>query len=271
VSANRLEIDTVLIGDCIDVLSGYPQGFFDACITDPPYNISGHEGKKKIGWLASNPTWQEEKKFKKIDESWDTFSQSDYREFTQAWIKEITRVVKPNGNILIFGSYHNIYRIGATLEDLDLRVVNSLIWYKRNAFPNVTQRMFCESTEQIIWATNNSRKKAKNWTFNYQVMKGLTDNGKQMRNMWDIPLTPPKEKKHGKHPSQKPLEIGNRLILGCTNEGDKVLDPFAGSGSFLISAKLYDRHYLGIDQDLKYVNLARKRLRDANSQDFLGL
>lgn len=266
-AGNSLKIDTVINGDCLNLLANYPDGYFDACITDPPYNISGYEGKKAIGWLKSNPTWQEEKSFQKIDETWDRFTTSDYREFTYSWIKEVTRVVKKNGNILIFGSYHNIYRIGATLEDLDLRIVNSIIWYKRNAFPNVTQRMFCESTEQIIWAVNNSRKKAKNWTFNYAVMKQLTSNGKQMRNMWDIPMTSTSEKAQGKHPSQKPLEVANRLVLACTNEGESVVDPFSGSGSFLVSAKLNNRHYLGIDQDDNYVNLAKKRLKVVSSQD----
>ena len=267
---SNIQLNTVLHGDSLKILSGYPDDFFDACITDPPYNISGHDGKKKIGWLSSNPTWEKDKKFTKIDESWDTFTDSDYRMFTESWIKEVSRVVKPNGNILIFGSYHNIYRIGATIEDMDLRIVNSIIWYKRNAFPNVTQRMFCESTEQIIWAVNNTRKKAKNWTFNYHAMKALTENGKQMRNMWDIPMTSISEKKHGKHPSQKPLEVGNRLVIGCTNPGDKILDPFVGSGSFVVSAKLNQRNYLGIDQDPNYVELSNTRLATISLQDSLG-
>lgn len=262
---NNLKIDTVLTGDCRKILRKYPDGFFDACITDPPYNISGKEGKKEIGWIKSNPTWEGEKKFKKIDEKWDTFTDNEYRSFTSDWLKEILRVVKPNGNILIFGSYHNIYRIGATLEDMDLRIVNSIIWYKRNAFPNITQRMFCESTEQIIWAVNNIPKKAKNWTFNYHELKGMTENGKQMRNMWDIPMTPASEKTYGKHPSQKPLAVADRLVLGCTNIGDKILDPFVGSGSFLVSANLQRRHYLGIDTDAEFVQLAKKRIANTHS------
>ena len=106
-----MKLDTVLAGDCLKVLAKYPDNYFDACITDPPYNISGHEGKKEIGWLKSNPTWQVEKKFTKINEAWDTFTDNDYRSFTIAWMEEISRVVKQNGNILIFGSYHNIYLI----------------------------------------------------------------------------------------------------------------------------------------------------------------
>jgi site-specific DNA-methyltransferase (adenine-specific) len=101
-------------------------------------------------------------------------------------------------------------------------------------------------------------------------MKGMTDNGKQMRNMWDIPMTSTSEKKYGKHPSQKPLEVGNRLILGCTNPDDTVLDPFAGSGSFLVSAKMHGRHYLGIDQDANYVKLAKTRIKNVSLQEAFG-
>jgi site-specific DNA-methyltransferase (adenine-specific) len=112
---------------------------------------------------------------------------------------------------------------------------------------------------------NESRKKAKNWTFNYEVLKTLTDNGKQMRNMWDIPMTPTSERIHGKHPSQKPLVLSRRLILGFTNPGDLVLDPFLGSGSFAVAAKELGRDYLGIDQDEEYAGLAKKRIAAAKA------
>jgi len=162
-----------------------------------------------------------------------------------------------------------IYKFGFILEMLGLKIVNSLIWYKRNAFPNVTQRMFCESTEQMIWAVNNSTKKAKNWTFNYNDLKLLTENGKQMRNMWDIPMTPPSEKEFGKHPSQKPLQVMDRLIIGCTNEGDLVLDPFCGSGSTALSAKNNKRHFYTIDSDASYIELAKKRILNPKVQKSL--
>ena len=255
----------IQVGNSLDYLRNLPDNSIDHCITDPPYNISGYEGKKKIGWLESNSTWRDDKNFQKIDESWDKFGYSDYSLFTADWVREVSRVVKPNGNILIFGSYHNIYRVGSVLEDLDLKVNNSIIWYKRNAFPNITGRMLCESTEQIVWAVNESRKKAKNWTFNYEILKTLTDNGKQMRNMWDIPMTPTSERIHGKHPSQKPLVLSRRLIMGFTNPGELVLDPFLGSGSFAVAAKELSRDYLGIDQDEKYVALAKKRIAAARA------
>jgi site-specific DNA-methyltransferase (adenine-specific) len=123
--------------------------------------------------------------------------------------------------------------------------------------------MLCESTEQIVWAVNGSKKKAKNWTFNNKELKSLTHNGKQMRNMWDIPMTPLSEKSHGKHPSQKPLELSNRLIIGFTNPGDLIIDPFAGSGSFLLAAKQLGRDYIGVEQETEFADLAERRLSDS--------
>ena len=250
----------LILADCLEHFKKLDDNLFDHCITDPPYNISGYDNKKKTGWLSSNKIWKEEKNFLKIDEKWDSFTNEEYFSFCYQFITEITRVVKDNGNIVIFGSYHNIYKIGFILDMLGLRIVNSLVWYKRNAFPNVTQRMFCESTEQMIWAVNNNVKKAKNWTFNYHELKLLTENGKQMRNMWDIPNTSVKEKEHGKHPSQKPLKVMDRLILGLTNEDEIILDPFCGSGSTAVSAKNNKRYYYTIDNNPDYLDLAKRRL-----------
>lgn len=256
---NTAITDELIYGDCIDILKSIPDKSIDCCITDPPYNISGYDNKKEIGWYKSNKLWTETKKFTKIDETWDKFSDSTYKEFTIAWINEIKRILKPNGNIAIFGSLHNIYRIGSILEDLDIRIINSIIWYKRNAFPNITQRMFCESTEQIIWATNNNKKNAKNWVFNYNEMKAL-NGGKQMRNMWDIPNTPQNERRSGKHPSQKPEGVLDRLIKALTKEGDIIIDPFLGSGTTAVSAKKLKRHFIGIDNNEEYLNISKDRL-----------
>lgn len=252
----------VFVGDCLAYLKSLPDSSVDHCITDPPYNISGYDDKRKIGWLESNSVWKESKNFQKIDEEWDKFEDTDYVQFTREWLNEIKRIVKPNGNILVFGSYHNIYQVGVTLEKLDLKINNSIIWYKRNAFPNITGRMLCESTEQIVWAVNGTKKKATKWVFNYEELKQFTTNGKQMRNMWDIPMTPGSEKKHGKHPSQKPLALSERLIVGFTNPGELVIDPFLGSGSFLVAAKSLGRDYLGVEQNEEYAKLALARLAD---------
>jgi len=263
----RLELgrSALVLGDALEFLRTLPDHSVSHCITDPPYNISGTESRREIGWYKSNPTWREERGFAKISEDWDKFSQSDYLEFTHLWLTEVTRVVVPNGNILVFGTYHNIYKVGYVLEQLDRKIVNSIIWYKRNAFPNITQRMFCESTEQIIWAVNNVAKKAKNWVFNYEEMKQLTANGKQMRNMWDIPMTPTSERSSGKHPSQKPLAVMDRLVLGCTNPGDLILDPFGGSGTTAVSAQRHLRDFLIVERDPDYCDIAKKRIQSENT------
>ncbi|MFH1962166.1 MAG: DNA methyltransferase [bacterium] len=249
------------LDDSLSLLDEFGENEFDACITDPPYNISGYDHKKEIGWLKSNGYWAEQKKFTKISEDWDKFSNKDYVNFTRDWIQKITRVVKENGNIIIFGSMHNIFTIGGILNELEIKIVNSIIWYKRNAFPNITHRMFCESAEYIIWAVNNNPKKAKNWAFNYNTMKEL-NNGKQMRNMWDIPLTPSRERKHGKHPAQKPLEVVKRLILGCTNPQDNIVDPFMGIGSIPLVADIYERGCTGIEKNEEYMEIAIERIKD---------
>lgn len=235
---------------------------FDCCIADPPYNISNSE-RKKIGWLKSNKIWEEDKKFFKINESWDNFTKDDYADFTFKWLDLITKLVKKNGNIIIFGSYHNIFTVGNILERLDRRIINTIVWYKRNAFPNITQRMFCESTEYMIWAVNNTNRDAKNWTFNYKLMKDI-NGGKQMRNVWDIPITSKKERIFGSHPAQKPIALIDRLILGLTEKRDRIIDPFVGSGTTLVSAARHSRKGLGIEINSRYFDIAKKRVINSN-------
>lgn len=249
----------LIIGDAIENLKKLEDDSIDHCIADPPYNISGYDNKREIGWIKSNKLWTEKKKFNKIGEKWDSFKNNDYEEFTQSWLNEVFRVVKPNGNIIIFGTYHNIYKIGYLLQKFDRKIINSIVWYKRNAFPNITQRMLCESTEHIIWAVNNTQKDAKNWIFNYDILKEM-NCGKQMRNVWDIPSTPPSEKKFGKHPSQKPIALIERLVLAASNENDVILDPFAGSGTVLLVSKKLSRKYIGIEKNPEYADFCRKRI-----------
>lgn len=270
-SKNELVINnqTLLFGDSLEILPTLKEQF-DACITDPPYNISGYDHKKQIGWLKSNKFWTEEKQFNKINEDWDKFSNSNYEKFTEEWLKLICTLVKKNGSIIIFGTYHNIYKIGYLLEKLNKRIINSIVWYKRNAFPNITQRMLCESTEHMIWAVNNDCKNASNWVFNYEIFKKI-NNGKQMRNVWDIPLTPQNEKQYGKHPSQKPLRLVERLILGFTNRGNYVLDPFMGSGTIPLACMLNNRKSLSIEKDKNYYDLALKRLNEYSKNKTLTL
>ena len=248
---DNLPINQILTGDCLDILPSLPNGAFDCCIADPPFNISQ---KKGLGWaFSSHITMQE---------GWDIFSKDDYSEFTIDWGAEVLRVVKPNGNIFIFGSFHSIFTLGFILQNIfDRRIITQIVWYKPNAQPNITCRMFTESTEFIIWAVNNESKKAKNWTFNYHEMKAM-NNDKQMRNMWEIPLTKPSERKYGKHPSQKPIEVIERLILAGTNEDDLILDPFAGTGTIGIGAQKHNRKWTMIEKEELYNQIARQRLEE---------
>ncbi|MCA9506976.1 MAG: site-specific DNA-methyltransferase [Myxococcales bacterium] len=240
----------ILCDDAISLMKTWPSQSFDACITDPPYNIA--KNRKGLKWAFSNHVT--------MQSDWDRFIDEDYEAFTLAWLKEVCRVVKKNGNIFIFGTYHNIYLIGAIAQKFDLRIVNSIIWAKPNAQPNITCRMLTESTEQIIWLCNNTSKKATKWTFNYQEAKKLNE-GKQMRNFWHFPLTPPSEKICGKHPSQKPLNLMERLVLLATNPKDFVLDCFAGSGSTLVACKKNQRRFLGIEKNSEYCSISSARLK----------
>jgi site-specific DNA-methyltransferase (adenine-specific) len=242
-------------GDTLETMAQWEDNTFHACITDPPYNIASN--RKGLAWAFSSHVT--------IENEWDRFTPAQYEEFTAAWLKEVCRTVKENGNIFIFGSYHNIYTIGAIAARMDLRMINSIIWTKPNAQPNITCRMLTESTEQVLWLCNNTNKKAKNWTFNYDTMKSL-NGGKQMRNYWDIPLTPQRERVHGKHPSQKPLKLMERLTLCGTNQGDRVLDCFAGSGSTLLACDRLDRRWVGIERDAEYCGIAHHRIDDERKQ-----
>lgn len=240
--------------DAVDKMKEWPSSCIDVCITDPPYNIA--KKKRGLSWAFSSHVTMESE--------WDRFLDGDYAAFTHNWMKEVCRVTKTNGNIFVFGSYHNIYLIGAIAHKLNLRVINSIIWAKPNAQPNITCRMFTESTEQIIWLCNNAQDKAKNWTFNYHVAKEL-NGGKQMRNFWQIPTVSMSERKYGKHPSQKPLVLMERLILSATSPAELVLDCFAGSGSTLVACKKLGRHFVGIERDKKYCDIAHARLIDTSS------
>jgi site-specific DNA-methyltransferase (adenine-specific) len=241
----------IITGDCLEILPSYDDGYFDCCIADPPYNISK---KKGLSWaFSSHITMQEQ---------WDIFTKDDYFQFSLNWLREVCRAVKVNGNIFVFGSFHSIFKIGFILQQIfDRKIISQLVWYKTNPQPNITCRMFTESTEFIIWAVNNESSQAKNWTFNYDTMKQM-NAGKQMRNVFRISATPKSEKKYGKHPAQKPEAILERLILAGANERDIIVDPFSGTGTTGVVAKRYNRRCVMIDNNKHYNEIARKRIWD---------
>ena len=243
----------IIIGDALKKLKKIPDESVDLVFADPPYNMSK---KKGLGWKYS--------KHITMQEEWDMFSKDEYLKFNQEWIKEALRVLKHGGSLWICGSFHNIYQVGFILQHIeDVKVNNSIVWFKPNAQPNITCRMFTESTEHLIWASKNGN--GKRWTFNYEDTKSLivdpwSPKGKQARNVWSIPLTSKKEKWAGVHPTQKPIELLRRVILSCTKEGETVLDPFVGSGTTSVVAKMLGRNSIGIEKERKYKKIIDERL-----------
>lgn len=242
--------NTIYEGNCIEIMKGWPDGSVDHCITDPPFNISK---KKGLGWaFSSHITMQE---------AWDRFGKDEFLQFNLAWLREVCRVVKPNGNILVFGTYHNVYQVGFLLQHvLERRILNSITWFKPNAQPNITARMLTESTEQIIWAVNNALGSAKNWIFNYWEAKRL-NGGKQLRNLWEFPVTPKKERGFGNNPSQKPLALMEWLVLIATGEGELILDCFSGTGTLGLAAQKHNRCWVMIERDSEYNEAAFRRFQ----------
>ncbi len=239
----------LICGDAIDELKKIPSNSIDLVFADPPYGLAK---KKGLGWAYS--------KHITLQEEWDIFTKDSFFKFNQDWLAECVRVTKHGGSLWVCGSFHNIYQIGFILQHFhDLKTNNSIVWFKPNAQPNITCRFFTESTEHLIWASKNGD--GKKWTFNYELMKSM-NGGKQMRNVWEIPLTPRREKWAGEHPTQKPLELLKRIILACTNESEHetVLDPFVGSGTTCVAAKMLGRNSIGIDREQKYIDIAKKRL-----------
>ncbi|GAG47659.1 unnamed protein product, partial [marine sediment metagenome] len=231
-----------------------PDESIDLVFADPPYNMSK---KKGLGWKYS--------KHITMQEEWDIFSKDDFFKFNKKWLKESFRVLKHGGSLWISGSFHNIYQMGFIIQQFhqDIKINNSIVWFKPNAQPNITCRFFTESTEHLIWASKNG--KGKKWKFNYQDTKELIEDslnpkGKQTRNVWSIPLTPKKEKWAGEHPTQKPKELMRRIILSCTDKGNTVLDPFLGSGTTSAVAKMLSRNSIGIEKDKKFIGIIKKRL-----------
>jgi site-specific DNA-methyltransferase (adenine-specific) len=246
------QANTIFAGDVLEIAPRWPDACFDACITDPPYNMSRRKGLK---WAFSRHVTMEQ--------GWDRFSPDDYFDFTRRWLGEVCRLVRTNGNILVFASFHNVYVIGFVLERvLSRRILQQITWFKPNAQPNITARLPTESTEYVIWACNNTPEAASHWTFNYAESKRI-GGGKQLRNMWEIPCTPRSERSAGSHPAQKPVALLERILELWTAPGDRVLDAFLGTGTTAIAAARLGRQWVGIEKDPAYIAIARKRLADA--------
>lgn len=263
-------VNTIQHGDCIEQMAELPEDSVDLVISDPPYNLS-----KGGDW-----SWDNEEdlegfggEWDKTMEDWDSMTLDQYFEFTISWLREAERVLKPTGSIWTFGSYHNNGIINVSYQRLGVEIINEIVWYKRNAFPNLSGRRFTASHETILWGhTGDSENRE--YTFNYELMKelefpedDLNEKGKQMRTVWDIPNNKTEqEQEYGDHPTQKPLRVMERLILSASNEGDLCLVPFCGSGSACVSAKLNNRNYLGYEIESEYVEMARDRVNTVDSK-----
>lgn len=240
--------DTLYEGDCLAVMRRWPDACVDHAIIDPPYGLARKHG---LRWgFSSHVT---------VTAPWDRFSRTDYVQFSRAWLAEVCRVVKPNGNLLLFASFRSLLDLGQVLVEMDRRILGTITWFKPNAQPNITRRWLTESAEHVIWACNAPSERAKGWVFDYEAAKRLND-GKQLRNVWSIPITPLRERRCGKHPTQKPLTLLERLIAVSTLPGDVVLDCFAGTGTTAVAAQRLGRRWVLAERDAAYCRIARARL-----------
>ena len=239
--------------DSIGLLSTLPENSIDMIFADPPYNLSNggfsvHAGKRVS---VNKGQWDASKGF------------ADDYAFHYRWMEACRRVLKPHGTLWVSGTYHSIYQCGHALQSLDFHILNDIAWFKPNASPNLSCRFFTASHETIIWARKDRKAKHK---FNYELMKEglwpedqLKKPGLQMRSVWSMGTPRPAEKRHGKHPTQKPIDLLSRIILASTNKGDIVLDPFAGSSTTGLAAVTHGRKFIGIDLEKKYLDLSVRR------------
>lgn len=247
-----LPIDTLLVGDCIDHMNNLPAESVDLIFADPPYNLQ----------LESGLTRPDQSKVDAVDDDWDKFdSFAHYDAFTNDWLKAARRALKPNGAIWVIGSYHNIFRVGTALQNLDFWMLNDVIWRKANPMPNFRGTRFTNAHETLIWASKTQKSRV---TFNYDALKQANDDT-QMRSDWLFPICTGAERLKDEsddkvHPTQKPEALLYRIITATTKPGDVVLDPFFGTGTTGAVAKKLGRHFIGIEREDTYINAALKRI-----------
>jgi site-specific DNA-methyltransferase (adenine-specific) len=250
-------VDTaaLYLADALEIMDQLPENSVDMVFADPPYNLSNggftvHAGKRVS---VDKGDW---------DKSLGVAS--DF-EFHVRWVEACHRILKPGGSLWVSGTYHSIYQCGYAIQLLGLKILNDIAWFKPNASPNLSGRYFTASHETLIWARKGENTKH---TFNYQAMKNgnhhqrdkLKNEGKQMRSVWSITTPAAAEKTFGKHPTQKPLELLNRIVEASTQPADLILDPFTGSSTTGVAALSLDRQFIGIDLEPEYLEISKKRL-----------
>jgi len=242
----------VIVGDCIAVMAELPAGSVDLIFADPPYNLQ----------LAGELHRPNNSRVDGVAEAWDKFGDfAAYDRFTDSWLTAARRLLKDDGALWVIGTYHNIFRVGARLQDLGFWLLNDVIWRKTNPMPNFRGRRFTNAHETLLWCAKHREAR---YTFNYEAMKSLNDE-LQMRSDWLLPICNGQERlkdQEGRklHPTQKPEALLHRVILASTRPGELVLDPFFGTGTTGVVAKRLGRRYLGIERDAGYAATARQRL-----------
>ena len=249
---DALPLNKVIAGDCIEVMNGLPEGSVDLIFADPPYNLQ----------LKNQLHRPDNSRVDAVDDHWDQFSSfAAYDAFTRDWLAAAKRLLKPDGALWVIGSYHNVFRLGAELQNQGFWILNDVVWRKSNPMPNFRGKRFTNAHETLIWA---SRGEGSKYTFNYEALKALNE-GIQMRSDWVIPICNGHERLKDDngdkaHPTQKPEALLHRVLVGTTNPGDVVLDPFFGTGTTGAVAKALGRDFIGIEREEAYRKVAEKRL-----------
>jgi len=258
-----LPLNTILDGDCIEVMNSLPASSVDLIFADPPYNLQ----------LKGDLHRPDNSKVDAVDDDWDQFASFEvYDKFTRAWLAAARRLLKPDGAIWVIGSYHNIFRVGTAMQNAGLWILNDVIWRKSNPMPNFRGMRLTNAHETMIWASKTEKSK---YTFNYDALKALNE-GIQMRSDWVLPICNGGERlkdENGNkaHPTQKPESLLHRVLVGSTNPGDVVLDPFFGTGTTGAVAKKLGRNFIGIEREAAYRKVARKRIDAARKYDRASL
>ncbi len=245
--------DSILVGDCLAEMARLPEASVDLVFADPPYNLQ----------LEGALTRPDQSLVDAVDDAWDKFADfAEYDAFTRAWLAAARRVMKPAATIVVIGSYHNIFRVGAILQDLGFWILNDIVWRKANPMPNFRGRRFTNAHETMIWAARSADAKA--YTFNYETLKAGNEDC-QVRSDWFLPICSGPERLKDEagrkvHPTQKPEALLTRVLLAASNAGDVVLDPFFGSGTTGVAARRLGRSFIGIERDAVYAEAAGRRI-----------
>ena len=259
----ELPLDQILLGDAVRMMRMLPAASVHCVFADPPYNLQ----------LRGELRRPDDSLVDGVDDDWDRFSDfAAYDAFTREWLAECRRLLRKDGTLWVIGTYHNIFRIGAILQEMDFWLLNDVVWRKANPMPNFRGRRFTNAHETLIWA---ARGRDSRHRFNYQAMKALNDDV-QMRSDWFLPLCTGAERlrnEHGLklHPTQKPEALLHRVLLASTAPGDIVLDPFLGTGTTAVVARRLHRHYIGIERHPAYVEAALGRVRRVRPASHEGI